>query len=205
MKLTLTATAAILVFVGSSAANATPLTLDINPSNTYQQQQNSPCVIGDPSCQNPSGFGSTTLSPSTSTYTDVNSPSYTVQQIRDLVGDNFLVGIDVNTTTHPQATEILDSFSLAIAGTTQFTYTGPQQLNTNNNGNGYSDALLSGFDLSSFNGSSSAVFTVSYHDATDGREQFFLISGQASPVPEPATLGLIGLGLAALALRRKTI
>jgi len=192
------AAALSLDLAASDFARAATLTLDISPATAYQQTQSSPCVIGNPSCNNPTGFDFTTLAPATSTYTDIGSPVYTVQQIHDLVGNTFFIGIDVNTTTHPMATEILDSFRLDIGGTTAFSYTGPQQLMTNNNGNGWSDAILSGFDLSSFLSTASAQFFVTYHDATSGREQFFLASNQNPPphesVPEPASAALLALG-----------
>jgi hypothetical protein len=190
------AIAALIISFGAASANAAALSLTLDPSVAYQQLNNSPCVIGDSSCHNPAGFGSTTVS-NGATQTNIGSPVYTVQQIRDIAGNTFQVGIDVNTTTQPIATEVLDSFSLAINGTTQFLYTGPTQLHTNNNGNGWSDALLSGFDLSSFLGTSTAQFFATYHDATDGREEFFLVSGNtpSTGVPEPGALALLGLGL----------
>jgi hypothetical protein len=198
----LAATAVIALF--ATTARAAPLTLDMDGTPSYQQTQNSPCVIGDPSCNNPAGFGSTTLAPATSTHTNILSPMYTVGQIRDLVGNTFVVGIDVNTTTQPLATEVLDSFELMIAGVTQFIFNTPTQLANNNNGNGWSDATLTGFDLTAFLDAASAQFRLTYHGATDGREQFFLASSGGDAVPEPAAFLLLGAGLlGAGALRRR--
>ena len=192
----------------AGVAHAAVITLNTTPAITYQQQNNSPCVIGDPSCQNPAGFGSTTLAanPAGDTYTNVGSPTYTVQQIRNIVGNTFVVGIDVNTNTSPLAQEVLDSFRLDIGGVNQFIFNTPTQLRTNNNGNGFSDAVLSGFDLSNFAANASAQFFVTYHGAVAGREQFFLAALPAppsNPVPAPGALVLLGLGFAALGAARR--
>src|SRR5215218_9465910 len=92
---------------------AVTLTLENPGTLSYQQTDNSPCVIGDPSCKNPAGFGSTiiTQTPPPPYDYDETSPTYTVQQIRDIVGNLFFVGIDINTTTSPLATEKLDLFT----------------------------------------------------------------------------------------------
>ena len=205
----LLASTVLLSAMIAGGAQAAVITLNTSPATNYQQTQNSPCVIGDPSCNNPALFSSTTLAPAASvggTYTNVGSPIYSVGQIRGIVGNSFNVGIDVNTTTSPAATEILDGFSLVINGVTEFLFTGPTALLNNNNGNGYSDALLSGFNLNSFAAVATAQFFVSYHNATAGREQFFLVTNQTpgTPVPAPGALMLLGLGLAGLgAMRRR--
>jgi hypothetical protein len=204
---------ALAIALFASGAQAAPLSLDTSGSPTYQQLDNRPCIFGDPSCANPSTFPKTLLAPATSTYSNILSPTYTVGQIRDIAGNNFMVGIDVNTTTQPLATEILDSFELMIAGITQFTFNTSTQLANNANGTGWSDALLTGFDISSFLDTDSAQFRLSFHGATDGREQFFLIEGQGgteeppptNSVPEPISILLLGAGLAGLSLRKRKL
>jgi hypothetical protein len=102
---------------------------------------------------------------------------------------------------------------LLINGTEEFTFNTPTQLRITNPGNGFSDAMLNGFDISNFAADARAQFRVSYSNATAGREQFFLIAQQGttpttpptSGVPEPGTLAVVGLGLLGLgAYRRRT-
>ena len=64
--------------------------VDSGPS--IQQIHNRPCLIGDPSCHNPSDFGFTLIPPHDGSDT-LRSPTYTVQQIRNLVGKE---GSEVN-------------------------------------------------------------------------------------------------------------
>lgn len=139
--------------------------------------------------------------PNTSSY-DLYSPDYAIETIRTIVGDSFFVGIDVNTTTKPLATERLSFFGLYVNEVLQFSYnpSTPTQLYTLNNGNGYSDELLKGFDLSAFAADSIIKFRASVIDATDGREEFFLIrstdpGNPPAEVPEPGTTAILGLGL----------
>jgi hypothetical protein len=196
--------------IGSPARAVVILTLDNPGSAAYQQTLNSPCVIGDPSCKNPAGFDSAALPAGPVASYDATSPTYTVQQIRNVAGDVFLVGIDVNTTTQPLATERLDYFALLVNGEVQFIYdpaTSGTQLVTANNGNGYSDALLTGFDLTSFQAGDEVTFRVIINGPTAGREQFFLagigVPAPISAVPEPGTLALLGLGLVGITITRR--
>jgi hypothetical protein len=201
----LTTVVVVLLFSAFSVSASTILTVDNSGTDIFQQTENSPCVIGDPSCTNPSGFDVSVIPSNTSPY-DVSSPTYTVQQIRDIVGNQFIVGVDVNQ-NNDQILH-LDTFTLAINDTVQFALGGGTDLALLNNGNGYSDSLIKGFNLSSFAGTDSAVFRAVASNANDGREEYFLISGGGGTViPEPGTLVLMGVGLSVIGIvrwRRRT-
>jgi hypothetical protein len=74
-----------------------------------------------------------------------------------------------------------------------------------NNGNGFSDFILTGFSLQA---GQFYEFEASVSNDTDGMEQFFIIpAGQPAFVPEPGTLMLFGsglIGIAGLVRRRLT-
>ena len=60
--LTVCATAVFLT-IGSSPAGADPIGLDVVIGPMLQQTENRPCIIGEPSCHNPDGFGMTLIEP----------------------------------------------------------------------------------------------------------------------------------------------
>ena len=137
------------------------------------------------------------------------SPIYTVAQLLGVIGSaTFKIGVDVNTTTQPLATERLDLFAMLINGVQSAANTYDPaspgtQLFTVNNGNGRSDELLTGFSLAGLQPADTIQFHTIVNLATDGREEFFLISANATPVPEPASLVIMGAGLAALGFVRR--
>lgn len=199
--LTLCATAVFLA-AGSSRAGADPIPLSVLIGPAIQQTDNNPCIIGDPSCHNPSSLPFTLIAPQDAEGTLV-SPTYTVGQIRTLLGsDTFFVGLDLNQARgHNGGAYTLRSFTLAVDGIPQYSTSGPVTLVPVNFGNGFSDASIALFNLSGLSDAQQLVFTASFTGGTAGREQFFLSAaenGPAAPIPEPATMLLFGSGLAAV-------
>jgi hypothetical protein len=137
--------------------------------------------------------------------------TYTVGTILDVLAASkstaFTLGIDVNTASG-QPIEILDLFTMDILGSNVtgtgctaniefcFGTTTNHPFVLSNNGNGFSDSLLFGFNLAGFDPTAVVAFHAIVSQATDGREEFFFIpAGTPAAVPEPATLFLVGSGL----------
>jgi hypothetical protein len=190
---------------------AATITLDSSGSTVFQQTTNNPCVIGDPSCKQPSNFGDTT---NTGTWTTLTSPVYqagagvlgNTGTTPDIIPTAFNIGIDVNFATG-QGLEQIVSFKTFIcgAGSTSSncvnptldaanSYQGPTLGLAQHNGNGFSDALLNGFTLIA---GVFYEFQATWLNDTDGMEEFFIVPGGTATVPEPATLMLLGSGLLA--------
>ena len=201
--------AGCLAIACAAVAHASTISIsDVTVLHQYQQTTNSPCVFDNSSCNQPAGFPAALL-PVASSY-DQDSLTYTVGQIRGIVGDSFFVGMDVNQTSTNQT---LSLFSMSIGGvltdsTNILTVGGMEVPPTvgGGNGNGYADYILTGFtSLAGLDANTTVTFHVTMPVVNDGREQFFLLSNNASSVPEPITVALTGSGLLGLFLLKKRV
>jgi len=201
--------------------------------NVFQQTLNNPCVIGDQSCKEPAGMTYEAVSGTPggnngSSY-DLYSPTYTATSpfstySGNLIPTSFTIGVDENIAAGAGA-EVLLAFNTYVctstvasggnistsgsipAGCTKDTansYTGPTTIPNENNGNGFSDFILTGFSLTA---GQKYLFEAKVSSDTDGMEEFFLIpSGSPAFVPEPASIFMLGttlIGVGALVRRRR--
>jgi len=209
----------INLVVALGIANANILVFQaVLTEKEFNQQDSSPCVIGDSSCKIGLLPGKTELPNGNVGSYDALSPVYTVDQIRLAVGNDFFLGLDVNQTSVNQTlslVEILinlgggftvrDSFSSNPAAIVPPTVGG-------GNGTGYADYTLTNVTtLAGLAGNTTVQFHLVMPLVNDGQEQLFLIpnggGGGGAVVPEPASMMLFGGGLIGLAVafRKKLV
>ena len=207
--------------------------------DVFKQTENSPCVIGDPSCNQPK-TGSATMfydsnagSPGSdydlfsTVYLASASNNFTLQQIPLSffigVDDNFSVqheqlvafntylcgaGSSVSTSNSSGATALPSNcVNGQISAANSWNSTNAptyalQDMSLNANGNGTSNFILKGFNLSP---GSFYAFEAVVHNDNDGFEEFFIIPSGTAPIPEPVTSALVGSGLIALFFVRRRV
>lgn len=215
----------VLATVIGAVAMAIPasatITFDGSGTTVYQQTANSPCVIGNNSCNQPAGFTAFQDPNGASggdTFYDFTSPVYQAISPFTAPGSyngnkiplSFTIGIDENIAAG-QGAELLAFFrtlictdstgsSCSVVAANSYQPGTPTTIPNINNGNGFSDALLLGFSLTQ---NSYYRFEVRVNNDTDGMEQFFVIPAGTPVVPEPVTSALVGSGLVALFFLRR--
>jgi len=215
--------------IDTFAVTASTSTLTLSPVVPGGNQPlNNPCLIcGTNQPAQPTGFGYNNFDATgnVSSYTmfstatvggslgqDVLGTGYSVGDgsvlraylLAQASGTTFNVGIDVNQTNQAQTLEAFYFLNLTDR-TILASYTTPTLLPAPNNGTGYPDYTLSGFniDRGDISLGDQVIFLARWSGANDGAESFFLVAEPGvAAVPELSTwfmmiIGFAGVGLMA--------
>jgi hypothetical protein len=216
--------ATIDIFQTTGSTSQLDLTAVVPGGN---QPKNNPCLIcGTTQPAQPTGFGYNNFDATgnVNTYTmfstatvggslgqDVLGTGYAVGDgslLRTYLaaqasGTTFSVGIDVNDTNVAQTLEAFYFLNLTDK-TILASYTTPTALLAPNNGTGFPDYTLSGFDINRGDISlgDEVIFLARWSGANDGPESFFLVATPTAAVPELSTwammiFGFFGVGFMA--------
>ena len=227
-----TARADILTTLGySDNANTSALSLIAVPP-PGNQPLNTPCLIcGTNQPQQPANFGYNNFKQggNQTAFSDFSSATVGAKLDNDVQGTPYLVsflraflisqldlngqldvGIDVNTASGkgPEVLErfvVVDTVNKNILA--DYNPVGGTPLPTNNNGTGFPDYVLSGFniDRNDLSPNSQIEFYARWSNASDGAESFFLVPtpGAVIDTPEPLSLAVLGVGLLGLGYVRR--
>lgn len=201
-------------------------------AGAVSQSQSNPCVICATQAQNPSGFGfnnfvstgndasfnlfSSAITGAFGDGDDINVTPYTSGFLRTFLLNaldpslTFGIAIDINTA---KGGETLQTFQLIdldapIGQKIIFDINGPIAMPDLNNGNGFADYLLTGFDLSNVNIGDRLLFRASWSGASDGGESFYIVPVQVpGPIVGAGIPGVLAacFGLFALQRRRRSL
>ena len=193
------------------------ITFDGSGNTVFQQTENSPCVIGNNSCNQPAGFtsfqdangagGGGTYDFFSPVYQAISPFTPPASYNGNKIPTAFSIGIDENI-AKGQGNETLVFFrtllctdstgsSCDVVALQSYQPGSPTTIPNINNGNGFSDALLNGFSLTQ---NSFYKFEASVGNDTDGMEQFFIIPLNSPTVPEPKQVVLLTAAAIALFL-----
>jgi hypothetical protein len=224
MRKLLLATTAFIALAAVTPANAAVLNVDPLQVLVSQSLSN-PCIICGTNVQQPAGFGfnnyvaqgnQTALTLYSTNVTGALGDgvqgaflnNYTASQLTGFFGNNltFGVAIDVNAGNPNLGPMVLESFQLIDLGlvgvgdeTILAQTSGPVAIQDIQNGNGFADYIITGFNLAGVQPGDRLVFRAQFSNMSDGPDSFYLVAQPAvAAVPELSTWLMMIIGFAGI-------